>query len=286
MVCIGFISCSITLLLIFHYLNFIQLVISVLTDLYCSDIMKKFIPVIAIILFVAILFSSVFFTYNCSSCIKSNPHEIENSTDFSKKKYTAIGDSITYGFTPYTNNVQMKIPYSNQVGNILGLNQTYNLGISGSSLSNFRHGMAGRLNSIPNDSTIISVMGGTNDHSNSCPLGTINDSDDSTVYGALNVICEYIKTNFPNAFFFLIVPYEYRNMGLNKQGYTMFDIRDCIFDIAEKYNLPVLNLLDYGNFKIEMHNFLANDGLHPTQKFVLENTAPQIAQFINDNFCN
>ena len=211
-------------------------------------------------------------------------NNINNSVDWHSLNYTAVGDSITYGYTPKTDNVQMEKPYCSAVADILGLSFFTNLGISGSTLTNKWHGMARRLDTIPENSSIISVFGGTNDWGRSRNLGIISDSDDSSIYGSLNIICSYLTLNFKDSFIFLITPYPRHKAGVNSAGYTLYDVRDAVINVGQKFNIPVLNFTDFGLFEIEMDNKNISDGIHPTQEFILNYTAPQIAQFIRENY--
>lgn len=240
--------------------------------------MKKFLIIISIVLSL-VLFGSILI-----NLLPKSKNNSDNNINWQSLSYTALGDSITYGYTPKTDNVQMDKPYCNVVADILDLKSSNNLGVSGSTLTNHWFGMAQRLNTIPKNSDIISVFGGTNDWSHSWTLGTIDDNEDTTIYGALNVICSYLTSNFENSFIFLITPYPRRSAGVNTAGYSLFDVRDAILNIGIKYNLPVLNFTDYGHFQTEMNDTNISDGLHPTQDFILNYTAPQIAQFIIDNY--
>lgn len=240
--------------------------------------MKKIIIIVSIVLSI-VLFGGIF----ASLLLKPNTESVDD-VDWYSLSYTALGDSITYGYTPNTDGVQMDKPYCSAVADILQLKSSSNLGISGSTLTDNWYGMAKRIDTIPIKSDIISVFGGTNDWSHNWPLGTINDADDSTIYGSLNVICSYLTTNFKDSFVFLITPYPRRGAGVNSSGYSLYDVRDAFINIGKKYNFPVLNFTDYGHFQTEMNDVNISDGLHPTQEFVLKYTAPQIAEFIKDNY--
>ena len=74
----------------------------------------------------------------------------------------------------------------------------YNHGISASTVGYVadHNPMSRRWNDIPNDADIITVMGGANDIRQGVPVGTMEDRDDSTFYGALHVIFSGLYKKF------------------------------------------------------------------------------------------
>ena len=116
---------------------------------------------------------------------------------------------------------------------------------------------------------------------------------DTTVYGSLNLIAEYLTNNCSDTFYFFITPYNAKlkqgqyngNTGYddNKLGYSLEDVATAYKEVGAKYNIPVLDLFKYGNYEVEMYDS-DSDGVHPNQDFILEYTAPQIAEFIRQNY--
>ena len=207
-----------------------------------------------------------------------------STASYTGVKFVALGDSITYGYTPKTDNVQMDEPWPTIVGKTMGFSKVVNMGISGSTLAHHWYAMSERLNDIPVDADIIAIWGGTNDFSHDIPLGTISDNDNTTVYGALNVICAYLNQNFSDSFVFLMTPYPRRGgTGQNNEGYNLLQVRDAVSAVGVKYGIPVLNMYDLGHFQREFNSDVS-DGLHPTQDFVRKYTAPQISDFIKRNY--
>lgn len=238
--------------------------------------MKKFLSIIM----------SVFFILNLLGC-----NIIFPTTGFEDLTYTAFGDSITFGADYFNHYSQMKTPYPKEVGKILKLSSTNNKGVSGATLTSNNLGltsMTSLITSFTDDSDIISVMGGVNDYNRSLPLGTIDDNDSSTIYGALHISMKYLTDNYPNSFIFYITPYKEHFSGIhwsdiNSSGYNLEDVSNAIKEVATIYNIPVLDLFNEGNFESVMDNSDC-DGIHPNQDFVLSNTAPQIAKFIKENY--
>lgn len=213
------------------------------------------------------------------------------TTGFEDLTYTAFGDSITYGADYFNHYAQMETPYVKEVGNILKLSSTNNKGVSGATLTTNNlglHCMTSSITSFTDQSDIISVLGGVNDYNRDLSLGTISDTDTSTIYGALHASMNYLTTNYPDSFIFYMTPYKENYSGrhytnINSEGYTLEDVANAIKEVAEIYNIPVLDLFNEGNFESVMNNEDC-DGIHPNQDFVLSNMAPQIAAFIKENY--
>lgn len=214
-------------------------------------------------------------------------------SNYSTFKMNCLGDSITYGYIP-DSGAQMSAPYPSQLKEILGLSECRNYGISGSTLavnSGNYDPMCVRYANMDNDANIVSVFGGTNDYGRGVytpTLGTINDSVNTTVYGALNILAEGLINKYPRAFVFFITPMRRADKtGNNGGGYSLEDVSNAIKEVAFKYNFPVLDLFSKGGFHVENADFRAiysgNDKLHPSQDFVTEHLAPMIARFIESN---
>ena len=216
---------------------------------------------------------------------------ITTPVDFSDKTYIAFGDSITYGADYSNDYAQMSNAYPELVANALNLKSFYNYGVSGATLASNELNLGCISNNVLTSTTtydIISVMGGVNDYNRNLPLGSVEDKDNTTIYGALNVIAEYLTENFANSYIFFITPYKAIIGGKhyltnNTQGYNLRDVADAVKEVASNYDLPVLDLFNDGQFENEMYNF-NSDGIHPSQEFVQKYTAPQITQFIKNNY--
>ena len=216
-----------------------------------------------------------------------------NESRFKNMKMNCLGDSITYGYIP-DSGAQMSAPYPSQLKNLLGLSECRNYGISGSTVAvnsgNYQP-MCLRYANMDNNADIVSVFGGTNDYGRAVytpTLGTINDTANTTVYGALNILAEGLINKYPRAFVFFITPMRRADRtGNNGGGYSLEDVSNAIKEVAFKYNFPVLDLFSKGGFHVENADFRAiysgNDKLHPSQAFVTEHLAPMIARFIESN---
>lgn len=218
---------------------------------------------------------------------------VASSSNYSQMKMNCLGDSITYGYIP-DNGAQMKKPYPAILKDILPLAECRNYGISGSTLavnSGNYDPMCIRYADMDNDADIVLVFGGTNDYGRAVytpTLGTITDNVNTTVYGALNILCEGLVTKYPKAFIFLCTPLKRADKtGANDGGYTLEDVANAIREVGQKFGMPVLDLNYKGGFYISNSSFRGqyggNDKLHPNQAFNEEHLAPMIAKFIKSN---
>lgn len=112
---------------------------------------------------------------------------------------------------------------------------------------------------------------GTNDWGNNVPLGTIDDSDDTTFYGALKMTYDKLMESFPNASFIVILPFKRENWNTqNEAGYYLEQYCQAIYEVLNlrKYrHFYALDLfdkwfLDWDNEVMRSHWFI--DYVHPT----------------------
>lgn len=243
------------------------------------------------ILFLILTFISILGVCSFLSISLNTKNNVENiNKDFSKMTMMSIGDSITFGYVgSYTDS--METPYPEAVGEILGLKSVDNYGINSSAIAGTNESytpMWNRVQSYDGDYDIISFMGGVNDFGYAYALGDKSSVDTNTIYGALKSIAKTLKTNHSDSFIFFMTPLKCDFPGLsytkpNGIGVSLYDIATAIKDVAKMYNIPVLDLYFASDFNPSTDSY-NNDGLHPTQDFVKESLAPQIAKFIKDNY--
>jgi lysophospholipase L1-like esterase len=65
--------------------------------------------------------------------------------------------------------------------------------------------------------------------------------------------------------------------------YSLSDVAKAVKKVAALYDIPVLDMYSLGNYALEM-NQDDSDGVHPSQEFIAEYTAPQIAEFLRRNY--
>ena len=235
-----------------------------------------------IIIFCLLGLTLISFSVNLFGNLKqSNEQE---KIDYSQLTYVAFGDSLTASWEKVPN------AYPELVANSLGLKSFVNKGVHGATLSENDAGRTNMTQTILKykaKADIISVMLGTNDIGLSLPLGNIGDKTNSTFYGSLYLVSEHLTKNYPNSFVFYMTPfvniYEY-NGNLDFQGHSLNDFADAFRYYANKYDFALLDMYNLSEFeKVDMLSAVS-DGVHPSQEFTINYTAPKITQFIKDNY--
>lgn len=209
----------------------------------------------------------------------------ETSSSFENTTIAFLGDSITYGYVTKQGG-QYDDPYPKLVCETLNAKECYNYGVGSSTLSNGENSYKSfldRYDEMASNIDIIGVMGGTNDWSRNIPLGTIDDIDGSTIYGALNVLANGLKEKYPNAKIFFMSPIPRKETWVNSQGYKVLDVRNAVKQVAESYNFDFLDMYYLSGFENEMNNS-STDGVHPSQELLKSKIAPIISQFIEKNY--
>lgn len=169
--------------------------------------------------------------------------ESQKSNILYRKKYFAGGDSFTQGagleifadgkFKGKTKAYPLVIGDRNDMDVI-------NNGIGGSTLAYVDGSMNefstpnGRYTQIPSDIDYITLKFGINDSGKGVPIGTIDDTENTTFYGAWNIVLDYLVTNFPYAKIGVIVTNGTK--GANALEYVTATINAC-----KKWGIPYLN---------------------------------------------
>lgn len=197
---------------------------------------------------------------------------------FAGKKMTCVGDSITAGSgttKTYWSIIDDTLQPLSMTGMGVGgscVSATSDYGTSNSPLIK-------RYTSIP-DSDLITIYMGTNDYGHETPMGTIEDTEDVSFYGALNVIIPGIQQTHPDAQLVWITPTHRYGFGTSKllgskftydylpngRGYSLGDYVNAIKDVCEKYSVPVIDLFALSGMDpslSEVRSTYMPDGLHP-----------------------
>ncbi len=212
--------------------------------------------------------------------------------DFSKLSYCAFGDSITYGSNLFDSSTyRWETPYPTAVAEELNLASYENKGKSGATLSSNSLGLTSLTDVVTSnkqDFNIISLLAGVNDFNRDLPIGLSTDTSSETIYGALDVIAKHLTETYPNSFIFFMTPlkFVYNDLNFyteNNVGYLLEDVCIAVKIVAQRYNIPVLDLYNESNFSNHFYDAQC-DGLHPNQEFIEESLAPQISQFIRVNY--
>ncbi len=123
---------------------------------------------------------------------------------------------------------------------------------------------------------LVTIFIGTNDFRYHKPLGSLkninsNDFDDTTYFGAYQLLIEYIKKSNPHIEIILITPIQRVRDGFdihcfNKENYQLIDYVNATKKIAHLYSLPVIDLYAESGITKDNINIYTRDGLHPNEK--------------------
>ena len=185
-----------------------------------------------------------------------------NLTSLSGKDIVCLGDSIT----------EFSNSYVSMIDERYDLSSIKNYGVSGSRIAvvvGENNSFIKRFSSMSDTADIVTVFGGTNDFSVSVPLGSIEDTVETTFYGALNLLADGLTNKYPNAkiAFFTPVVRSGHLETLTKESYKLGDYVNAIKAVCRKKNISVLDLYNIWNIDPDdthQKAILIDDGLHPT----------------------
>lgn len=223
----------------------------------------------------------------CTVCNKEHEHQWQDLTGFTGMSMSALGSSTTMG-------AGIEKAYPTVVADILGLKETYNYGISWSTLG-YKENCDCDHPYLPDDydhnpmvfryadmesTDIICVLGGLNDFGVDLPLGGIDDTDVTTFYGALNVLLDSLKKTYPDSYIFMMTGFYYYDGFVNDNGDSWETFNLAMTEVCEKHGIDCMDV-----YKSLPFNYLNDtyDYTHPTQEFTSEVWGPAIAQFIKQN---
>lgn len=89
-----------------------------------------------------------------------------------------------------------------------------------------------RYLNVPTDADYITLQFGLNEDWNDNVLGTISDTDNTTVMGAWNVVMEYFLTNIPYAKIGIII----------SDGWTSIKMRNALIEVARYWGVPYFDM--------------------------------------------
>lgn len=209
------------------------------------------------------------------------PAEFRDIDYWKNVNFAILGDSITE-----LNN------YQHKVNAALKFKSMYVDGKSGTTIS----GATGtryfqRMGSIPTDSDVIFVFGGTNDYHYDLPLGQFGDSKATTFYGTLERMCERFAAKYPDAVVIFATPLQ-RQMpagnnspdGLNSLGLALEDYVNAIIEVCNENNVVVMDLYHNSAINQETCAQYTFDLLHPNEEG-FKVLADEIVAFLTDTGC-
>lgn len=199
------------------------------------------------------------------------------------KKINFIGDSITEGARVE----KEENFYPNIIKRNAGLKEARNYGVGGSRIARV-HNITDspsdedfnmRAERMDKDVDIIVVFGGTNDFGHgSIPLGTMEDNDVYTFYGAVKTLCLYLIKNFPDKPIVFMTPlhrlneeldYNKRKEENNPNAKPLSDFVNAIREVCELFSIPVLDMFKDSGMPARVWAWCEKympDGLHPNDE--------------------
>jgi lysophospholipase L1-like esterase len=185
------------------------------------------------------------------------------------KKFVAIGDSITRGYSTNDDNIWWKLSAKQA-----GYDYVVNMGADGGYWSWVNTGSVAYkvwAGLIPVDADVISIMGGVIDHSANFALGSYSDSAStyaSSFYGSLKFTADYLRDKYPLAQIIWCTPIRYNAAeAANGQGYTLGDYAKAIITVGKSYGFTVVDF--YNDMSQRLNKapysqlFVDGDGVHP-----------------------
>lgn len=187
--------------------------------------------------------------------------ELVEANPLKGKKIGALGDSLIYGNSignEYTS--LYKIAERN--------NMTYtNYGLNGNPIA-YKSGitqtpMCQRYSSMSNNLDYIVVLGGANDRRLNIPIGTNEDTQNTTFKGALKILIEGLLTKYPGKKILFMTNYN-RVQGKNSVNAEDKDYVDAMLEICGIYGIPCFD--NYRKSGISWHTNLqiswADEGVY------------------------
>lgn len=203
-----------------------------------------------------------------------------NTKKLSAIKWAGIGDSLTY---PGTTRASQK--YYDYINRNTGIQFT-NLGVSGTGYMNDYNGAGtfrSRIDQIPVDTNVVTIFGSVNDMT--YPIGTAEDTDDTTVMGCVYLTIQGIFTQRPDVVLGIIAPtptMQHTPFGGGNMVTFVAELRK----MCEKYSIPFLDLFHESNmrpwdstFRESYYSKDGGNGTHPDENGYKRFT-PMIQQFI------
>lgn len=134
----------------------------------------------------------------------------------------------------------------------------------------------------------VVIEGGTNDYEGALhdgqPIGTIEDEENTTFYGALNSICKTIINSNPNITLLFLTPTQRAgDWHPNLNGYKLIDYVDAIKKIGIRHSIPVLDLYAESGLNRYTLNTFTTDTLHWSRPFA-NKVGKMIGQKLNQLF--
>ncbi len=187
-------------------------------------------------------------------------------------KIVTIGDSITVGtYTAECDSSPDSVAHPNfseYLKDKLGCDCLINYAINGISISSTaatlpEYAIAKRY-SIMEDADIVLVCAGTNDYGCGVQIGSIDDCEDVSFYGALDTLFRGLKEKYPRSEIYFVKPIHRCDENGNVIGLRLEEYREAIEKKARQYMIPTIDGFEIpiDPKKEEHRKRYSKDGVH------------------------
>lgn len=234
-----------------------------------------------------------FFTLSILLFFLFNIYLRQIDTNYKSLKCTTYGDSITamggwqetlkkrinfnivynrgIGSTTYTKNDL--VAYIDKDGNYISRSNIVNKQPEGSIAIDSYLCSWNRIKTIPKDSNIVLVMGGTNDFGDNVEIGDMSKPyNEDTFKGAVTLTVGRIKEYLgKNTIVVLISPLNGRQNlkgkgeAINSLGLATSDYAKAIEEVATELNIPYIDVFNDTMIREWDNSFFLTDGIHPNK---------------------
>lgn len=137
--------------------------------------------------------------------------------------------------------------------------------------------------------SLVTIGYGVNDGRLNVPLGTENSTDTSTFAGALSSLIAKIKSDNPNCIVMVLTPIQrlyVNNWGSftpNSNGDTLEDFANMCISVAEKHNVPYVDLFHDSGITESNLSSITFDGVHPNNEgyeMMTDTIIPILSEYI------
>lgn len=186
---------------------------------------------------------------------KSNTPTGGTSDKITGKKINCLGDSITRG------NANGATPWVDMLATQHNCT-VRNYGVSGTTLSNRGDGfsMVERYLSMDNDADVVIVWGGWNDVNQGRPLGVFGSTDNTTFYGALNIMLNDLQSKYLGKKIFICTILSTEHSWTTVKNYN-----NAIREVSEYYAIEVIEMsrLGISARNLDVKTAYIPDNVHP-----------------------
>lgn len=201
------------------------------------------------------------------------------AADYGALSICCFGDSTTWGANGEASGGGNAIAWPAKLQQLLGCKAVYNIGKKGSRLAVSEGRDDSFVERLPQvlaqPADVYMLLGGVNDFQHDVPLGTLGDTEQTTVHGALHIIIEGILSKYPQSRLIVMTPMKNNfqhptkhyptSIETNGQGLTQTAYAQAVREAAETYGLPVIDLYASSGispFVPAQQKLYMPDGLH------------------------